>query len=62
MAYFVYGLFNLLMVVLTSTNFLMSLDEVLLAWAANVAIIFFGCVPRSDCLAIYWSLILSIAK
>lgn len=50
------------MVVLTGTNFLMSLDEVLLAWAANVAIIFFGCVPRSDCLAIYWSLILSIAK
>ena len=53
MAYFVYGLFSLFVVVLTSTNFLMSLDEVLLAWAANVAIIFFGCDPRSSRSAIY---------
>lgn len=62
MAYFVYGLFNLFVVVLTSANFLMSLDEVLLAWAANVAIIFFEYALRSGRSTIYWLLILSIAK
>lgn len=41
MAYFVYGLFNLLMVVLTSANFLMALDEAVLAWVVDAAIIFF---------------------
>ena len=62
MAYFVYGLFNLLMVVLTSANFLMALDEAVLAWVVDAAIIFFEYAPRSGRSTIYWLLFLSIAK
>lgn len=53
MAYFVYGLFNLFVGVLTSANFLTSLDEAVLAWVVNAAIIFFGHAPRSGRSTIY---------
>lgn len=62
MAYFIYGRFNLFVVVLTSANFLMALDEAVLAWVVNATIIFFEYALRSGRSTIYWLLILSIAK
>lgn len=62
MAYFIYGRFNSFVVVLTSANFLMALDEAVLAWVVNATIIFFEYALRSGRSTIYWLLILSIAK
>ena len=62
MAYFIYCRFNLFVVVLTNANFLMALDEAVLAWVVNATIIFFEYARRSGRSTIYWLLILSIAK
>lgn len=62
MAYFIYGRFNLFVVVLTSANFLMALGEAVLAWVVNATKIFFEYAPRPGHSTIYWLLILSIAK
>lgn len=40
----------------------MALDEAVLVWVVDAAIIFFEYAPRSGRSTIYWLLILSIAK